>query len=120
MAAAARVVGTLAIATFALPGLAGEHFPLAGTYTENQVCRGNESDSNRVKITAREIDSVSGLCTILSIKRQGATFAVHVECRFQGGAQMIGDVNFTPRDDNMVDVSGQDQTYKATLYKCQE
>ena len=28
--------------------------------------------------------------------------------------------NFTPRDDKIVDFSDQDQTYKATLYKCPE
>ena len=31
---------------------------------------------------------------------------------------MMGDINFTPRDDKIVDFSAQYQTYKATLYKC--
>jgi hypothetical protein len=86
------------------------------------VCKGDGSDSgvSRVKITGRDIDSVFGLCTILSRKREGATFAVHVECKGPGGSQMLGDVNFTPRDDKIVDFSDQDQTYKATLYKCPE
>ena len=99
-----------------------DDFPLVGTYTENQVCKGDGSDSgvSRVKITGRDIDSVFGLCTILSRKREGATFAVHVECKGPGGSQMLGDVNFTPRDDKIVDFSDQDQTYKATLYKCPE
>ena len=70
---------------------------------------------SRVKITVRDIDSVFGLCTILSRKREGATFAVHVECKGPGGSQMLGDVNFTPRDDKIIDFSDQDQTYKATL-----
>ena len=34
------------------------------------------------------------------------------------GNQMLGDVNFTPRDDKTVDFSDLNQTYKATLYKC--
>ena len=34
------------------------------------------------------------------------------------GNQMLGDVNFTPRDDKTVDFSDFNQTYKATLYKC--
>ena len=97
-------------------------WPLVGTYTENQACKGDGSDSgvSRVKITVRDIDSVFGLCTILSRKREGATFAVHVECKGPGGSQMLGDVNFTPRDDKIIDFSDQDQTYKATLYKCPE
>jgi hypothetical protein len=116
------VLTIAALATLATPLLGEDDFPLVGTYTENQACKGDGSDSgvSRVKITARDIDSVFGLCTILSRKREGATFAVHVECRGPGGSQMLGDVNFTPRDDKTVDFSDQDQTYKAVLYKCPE
>ena len=45
----------------------------------------------------RDIDSVFGLCTILSKKREGATFVVHVECKGPGGSQMLSDVNLTLR-----------------------
>jgi hypothetical protein len=119
---AATALSMVALATLATPVLGEDDFPLVGTYTENQVCKGDGSDSgvSRVKITGRDIDSVFGLCTILSRKREGATFAVHVECKGPGGSQMLGDVNFTPRDDKIVDFSDQDQTYKATLYKCPE
>ncbi len=119
---AATALSIVALAMFATPTLGEDDFPLVGTYTENQVCKGDGSDSgvSRVKITGRDIDSVFGLCTILSRKREGATFAVHVECKGPGGSQMLGDVNFTPRDDKIVDFSDQDQTYKATLYKCPE
>ena len=119
---AAKALSIVAFAMFATPVLGEDDFPLVGTYTENQVCKGDGSDSgvSRVKITGRDIDSVFGFCTILSRKREGATFAVHVECKGPGGSQMLGDVNFTPRDDKIVDFSDQDQTYKATLYKCPE
>jgi hypothetical protein len=119
-AATALSIGALAM--LATPVLGEDDFPLVGTYTENQVCKGDGSDAgvSRVKITGRDIDSVFGLCTILSRRREGATFAVHVECKGPGGSQMLGDVNFTPRDDKIVDFSDQDQTYKATLYKCPE
>jgi hypothetical protein len=119
---AVRVLTIAALATLATSLLGEEDFPLVGTYTENQACKGDGSDSgvSRVKITARDIDSVFGLCTILSRKREGATFTVHVECKGPGGSQMLGDVNFTPRDDKTVDFSDQDQTYKAVLYKCPE
>ena len=55
-----------------------------------QACKGDASDANvaRVKITPRDIDSVFGLCTILNRKRDGNTFAVHVECKGPGNSQM--------------------------------
>jgi hypothetical protein len=119
---AARVLGVIALAALGTAAPGEEDFPIVGTYTENQVCKGDGSDSgvSRVKITAEDIDSVFGLCTILNKKRDGATFAVHVECKGPGGSQMVGDVNFTLRDDKTIDFSDQDQTYKAVLYKCPE
>ena len=117
---AARVLGIVALATFATQVHAEDDFPIVGTYTENTPCTGDGSDVSRVTITAHDIDSVFGLCTILSWKREGATFAVHLECKGPNGNQMLGDVNFTPRDDKIVDFSDLHQTYKATLYKCQD
>jgi hypothetical protein len=117
---AARVLGVIALAALGTAAPGEEDFPLVGTYTENQACKGDSSDAgvSRVKITLRDIDSVFGLCTILNKKRDGATFAVHVECKGPGGSQMVGDVNFTLRDDKTIDFSDQDQTYKAVLHRC--
>jgi hypothetical protein len=97
-----------------------DDFPLVGTYTENLACKTDGSDArvSRITITPRDIDSVFGLCTILSKKREGATFVVHVECKGPGGSQMLSDVNLTPREDKTIDFSDQDQTYKAVLYRC--
>jgi hypothetical protein len=120
MKLAGRLLSIVVLAVLASQVQAEDDFPIVGTYTENQVCKPDGSDPgvSRVKITRRDIDSVFGLCTILSRKRQGATYVVHVECKSPSGSQMLGDVNFTPRDDNAVDFSDQDQTYKAVLYKC--
>jgi hypothetical protein len=117
---AARVLGVIALAALGTAAPGEEDFPIVGTYTENQICKGDGSDSgvSRVKITLEDIDSVFGLCTILNKKREGATFAVHVECKGPGGSQMVGDVNFTLRDDKTIDFSDQDQTYKAVLHRC--
>jgi hypothetical protein len=114
------MLGIVALGTFASPVLGADDFPLVGTYTENQVCKADSSDASvsRVKITVGDIDSGFGLCTILSRKREGATFTLHVECKGPGGSRVMGDINFTPRDDKIVDFSDQSQTYKATLYKC--
>jgi hypothetical protein len=119
---AMRMLSIVALATLATPALSEVDFPLVGTYTENQACKGDASDANvsRVKITPRDIDSVFGLCTILNEKRDGNTFAVHVECKGPGGSQMLGDINFTLREDKTIDFSDQDKTYKAVLYKCPE
>ena len=119
---AAKILLIVALATFttASISLGDAAFPLVGTYTENQPCKtdGSDADVARVKITPTEIDSTLGLCTILEKKREGNTFAVHVECKGPGGSPMLGDVNFTLRDDRTVDFSDQDQTYKAVLHKC--
>jgi hypothetical protein len=119
---AAKVLTIIALATLATPVHADDEFPIVGTYTENQTCKADGADPgvSRVKITSRDIDSVFGLCTILSKKREGATYVVHVECKGPGGSQMLGDVNFTPREDKTIDFSDQDQTYKAVLYRCPE
>jgi hypothetical protein len=120
MKLAGRLLSIVVLAVLASQVQAEDDFPIVGTYTENQVCKPDGSDPgvSRVKITRRDIDSVFGLCTILSRKRQGATYVVHVECKSPSGSQMLGDVNFTPREDKAVDFSDQDQTYKAVLYKC--
>lgn len=117
---AAKVLTIVALLSLATPVHAEDDFPIVGTYTENQACKpdGPDAGVSRVKITSRDIDSVFGLCTILSKKREGATYMVHVECKGPGGSQMLGDVNFTPRADRTIDFSDQDQTYKAILYRC--
>jgi hypothetical protein len=117
---AGTVLMIVTLAALASPLRADDDFPIVGTYTENQACKADGSDPgvSRVTITRRDIDSVFGLCTILSKKREGATFVVHVECKGPGGSQMLGDVNFTPREDKTIDFSDQDQTYKAVLYRC--
>jgi hypothetical protein len=119
---AAKVLSIVALATLttASTSLSEDEFPLVGTYTENQPCTSDNSDPSvsRVKITPSEIDSVFGLCAILDNKREGNNFSIHVECKGPGGSQMLGDINFTMREDKTVDFSDQDQTYKAVLYRC--
>jgi len=117
---AAGLLSVVVIATLATSVLGEDDFPIAGTYTENEPCKGGTSDPNvsRVKITVRDIDSSFGLCTIVNRSRDGNTYAVHVECKGPGGSQMLGDVNFTLRDDKTLDFSDHDKTYKAVLHRC--
>jgi hypothetical protein len=116
------ISGLAVVVAVAATGLrAEEDFAIAGTYTENQVCKDDGSGSNvsRVKISSKEIESsVFGLCTIRDRKREGNKFSVHVECKGPGGAVMLGEVSFTIRDSNTLEFADQDNTYKAVLYKC--
>ena len=120
---APRVLSLVALAATVAPASTSpgdDASALVGTYTENEPCKtdGSDADVPRVKITQTEIDSALGLCTILQSKREGNTISVHVECKGPGGSPMLGDVNFVLRDNNTIDFSDQDQTYKAVLHKC--
>jgi hypothetical protein len=56
-----QALSIVALAMLATPVLGEDDFPLVGTYTENQVCKGDGSDSgvSRVKIT----DATSTRCS---------------------------------------------------------
>src|SRR4051812_12074109 len=62
MSIAIRVLGIVALATFATQVLGEDDFPIVGTYTENTPCTGDGPTATRVTITAHEIDSAFGLC----------------------------------------------------------
>jgi hypothetical protein len=54
------MLSLVVLAALATPVQGEDDFPLVGTYTENQACKTDGSDLgvSRVKITARDIDSV--------------------------------------------------------------
>lgn len=99
--------------------LADDDFPLVGDYTQNVACKGDGSDAEnaKVKISAQEIVSNIGVCTILDTKRNGGSILAHVECKFPSGP-LLGDITFTPRPDNTIEFVDRDATYKAVLYRC--
>ena len=84
---AVRVLGIVALATFATQVLGEDDFPIVGTYTENTPCTGDGPNAARVTITAHEINSAFGLCAILSRQREGPAFAVRVQCKSPDGTQ---------------------------------
>jgi hypothetical protein len=100
--------------------LAEDDFPIIGVYAKDQACRGNGSQQADalVRITAKEIESNMGTCTILSKTRQGNTFSVQVECKVPGDQTILGDVTFKVLDENTLDFDDQDHTSPAVLYKC--
>lgn len=98
-----------------------DDFPLAGTYMQNVPCKGNGKDDAalKVKISAQEIVSNIGVCTILDNKHDGAAYKLHVECKFPAGP-MVGDLTFTPQPDKTVKFVDRDKTYNAVLHRCPE
>jgi hypothetical protein len=98
---------------------APDTFPLSGTYMQNVPCKGNGKDpaSLRVKISAQEIVSNIGVCTILDSKQDGNSFKLHVECKFPAGP-LVGDLTFTPQPDNTIKFVDRDNTYNAILHRC--
>jgi len=99
--------------------VAAEDFPLIGNYTQNVACKGDGSDAvaAKVKISAQEIVSNVGVCTILDTKKDGNSYAAHVECKFPSGP-LMGNITFTPKPDNTVEFIDSDGTYKAILHRC--
>ena len=115
------VLLALAILVYGLghAAIAADDFPLTGNYTQNVACKGDGSDpaTAKVSISSQEIVSNVGVCTILDKKKDCRSISAHVECKFAGGP-LIGDITFTPRPDNPIEVVDRDMTYKAVLYPC--
>lgn len=103
-----------------MPAPGEDDFPIAGTYTKDQACKGDGSDrvDLLVKITRNDIQSTMGSCTILNKRRTGRSISAHVECKMSGDLTILGDVTFTQRDDNALDFDDQDHTSAAVLYRC--
>lgn len=96
-----------------------DDFPLAGNYAQNVACKGDGSDpaAAKVMISAQEIVSNVGVCTILDTKKNGDGYAEHVECKFPSGP-LMGNITLTPKPDGTIDFVDSDGTYKAVLHRC--
>ena len=96
-----------------------EDFPV-GTFTQKVACKGDGSDpkSALVKITPEQIESSFGICTIMDKQRDGNKIRVQTSCKSTKGYVVDGDVIFTLRDDNKIDVEDQDNNYKNVLSPC--
>jgi hypothetical protein len=115
----------LAVLTFCfgIDGIAAQTpdpFTIAGTYLENQVCKGDGSDpaDRRIKITATAIDSSFGLCTLQDPRREANKITYQVICKDPSGGSLSSDISFTVIDANTLDFSDQYETYRAKLHKC--
>jgi hypothetical protein len=108
-----------AAASPAAPIAAANDFPLIGTYMQNVPCKGDGTDQPALKVTIsqQEIVSNTGVCTILDKKHDGASYKLHVECKFPAGP-LVGDLTFTPQPDKTVKFVDRDNTYNAVLHRC--
>jgi hypothetical protein len=86
---------------------------------QNVPCKGDGTDQPALKVTISQQQIVSniGVCTILDNKRDGASYKLHVECKFPAGP-LVGDLTFTPQPDQTVKFVDRDNTYNAVLHRC--
>jgi hypothetical protein len=102
------------------PVFSDDDFPIVGTYTKDEACRGDTArrEDLLVKITRQNVESSMASCIILNRRRDGRAFQVHLECRMPGDLTVMGDATFIQRDDNALDFDDQDHTSPAVLHKC--
>ena len=95
-------------------------FPIEGIFTQNEVCRGDGSQQEflRVKVTSQDVSYSGGVCSIDSKQQNGDSLAMRVTCKFSSGAVMGSAITFTKKDVNTFDMAQQEGTYKAVLHRC--
>ena len=100
--------------------LAEGDFPIEGIYTQNELCRGDGSQQQflRVKVTTQDVSYSGGVCSIDSKQQDGDSLAMRVTCKFSSGAVMASAVTFTKKDNNTFDFAQNEGTYKAVLHRC--
>jgi hypothetical protein len=112
--------GLMACGTGAWTDAWADDAPIEGVYTQNELCRGNGSQQEplRVKMGESEIAYAGGICSIDSRQQSGPSFTMQVTCKFKSGAVLGSVVIFTRKDDNTFDMRQQDGSYKAVLHRC--
>jgi len=115
-------VGLAALLTAAASSvaLAGDDFPIEGTYMQNRACKGDGTDAKPLMVTIRgdEIQYRGGTCVMTDRRVDGKKLSVRVTCKSRAGSVLSGEISFTLRDDNNVDMIDQDKNYRVTLYRC--
>jgi hypothetical protein len=108
------------LAMFVSCALAEGDFPIEGTFTQNELCRGDGSKQEfvLVKVTPQDVSYSGGVCSIDSKQQDGDKLAMRVTCKFSSGAVMASAVTFTKKDNNTFDMAQQEGTYRAVLHRC--
>lgn len=115
----AHLAAIAVVMMFSTP-ISADDFPVVGTFTQKVACKGDGSDAKSalVKIMPEQIESSFGICTIMDKQREGNKIRVQTSCKSTKGYVVDGDVIFTLRDDNKIDVEDQDNNYKNVLSPC--
>jgi hypothetical protein len=102
--------------------LATEQLPINGIYRAGRPCRGDEAKSGAalITITPQQITHSGGVCAIEDGKAQGNTIVLRTTCKDSQGKILTGEVRFTMRTANVIDVVALDGAYKAVLNRCPE
>ena len=100
--------------------LAEGDFAIEGTFTQNEVCRGDGSKQQfaLVKVTPQDVSYSGGVCTIDSKQLSGNSLSMRLTCKFTSGAVLSSGVTFIKKDDNTLDMAQQEGTYRAVLHRC--
>src|SRR6202047_2269767 len=114
------VTAGAALAVLMNCALAEGDFPIEGVYTQHELCPGDGSQQQflRVKVTAQDVSYSGGVCSIDSKQQDGDSLAMRVTCKFSSGAVMASAVTFTKKDNNTFDMAQNEGTYKAVLHRC--
>lgn len=116
------VLGLMAVLPVGAAAQAANDFPLAGTYMQNRVCRGDGKDPRAMKVTITNDDITysGGVCSISDKRVQGGEVQLRATCKQRNGNVLSGDVKFTMNDGQTVEMIDQDKNYKAVLHRCPE
>jgi len=95
-------------------------FPIEGVYTQNEVCRGDGSKQEflRVKITSQDVSYAGGICSIDTRQQDADKVSMKVTCKFKSGSVLSSTISFTKKDNITLDMAQQGGTYKAVLHRC--
>jgi len=93
---------------------------LAGTYTQNQACKGNGSDpaNKLVVIHDKEVDSNFGPCVFGDKQWSGKVLKATATCKNKTGTTFDVSLEFTLHDDNTVGFVEEGSQYKSVLHRC--
>jgi hypothetical protein len=87
---------------------------------QNRPCHGDGTDAKPLLVTIRGdgIEYRGGTCVMTDKRLDGNKLSTRVTCKGKTGTVLSGEISFTLRDDNNLQMIDQDKSYKAVLYRC--
>jgi hypothetical protein len=109
-----------AMATMVGLGLAADDFSIIGSYVQNRPCHGDGTDPKRllVTISADQVTYRDGTCMLTDKRGEGNKVSVRATCTNRSGTILSGEVTFTVREDNNLEMIDAENTYATLLFRC--